>query len=103
MMSRVNVSWDVRVADLPLPGRSIVDGHAGVAAATVAVGPPWRRREVPLPLTPQQAAHFRRYEQARRWGFPLAIAAAVLGLANLALLSAGAGFMPVGLTPVVLF
>ncbi|MER7277474.1 hypothetical protein ABT369_23830 [Dactylosporangium sp. NPDC000244] len=101
----MNVSWDVRATDLPLPGRSIVNGRPGAAAATVDAGAPWRRRAVPLPLTAEQAAHFRRYEQARHWGFPVA-AAAALALANLFFLPGlGLGVLPVVLftAPVVLF
>ncbi|WP_433049788.1 hypothetical protein [Dactylosporangium sp. CS-033363] len=84
----MNVSWDARVTDhLPLPGRSVVDGRPGeVAAVEADSGLPWRRRAVPVILTGEQARAFRRYEQARRWGYPIAIVTALAGVATLVLM-----------------
>ncbi|WP_433209115.1 hypothetical protein ACQP00_44565 [Dactylosporangium sp. CS-047395] len=98
----MNVSWDARVTDLPLPGRSIVDGRPGVVIAAEADGPPWRRRPVPVTLTAEQARAFRRYEQARRWGYPVAIGAALVGVATL-LLMLTLPSIAIAAVPLVLF
>ncbi|WP_432974511.1 hypothetical protein [Dactylosporangium sp. CA-233914] len=102
----MKVSWDASVVDLPLPGRSVVDGDPSAVPTPVDAALPWGRRLVAIPLTPAQGAVFRRYERVRAWGFALACLAIVLAAANLAVMllvaSRGPGFLPLALGAAVL-